>query len=101
MTRALQDNSYHCFSETEAKAIVKLLEQAGCLSATSREQADNETIIRSAYLSAAQVFEVYASDQIGSKRFQSTAKAKRECDIRAEVWNDAASELRKAVEKPS
>lgn len=88
--RKLQDNRYHCFSETEAKAILKIL---------GRPADDKEIIFRSAYEHAAKVFETYASDQIASKRFQRSAKAKRECDIRAEVWNDAAAELRKAVEK--
>jgi len=39
-------------------------------------------------------FEVYASDQIACRRFHATAKAKRDCDIKAEIWRDAASELR-------
>jgi hypothetical protein len=40
-------------------------------------------------------FETLASDQLSSKRWQSTAKAKHECDIRAEIWRDAAEMLRK------
>lgn len=42
----------------------------------------------------AEAFETYASDQIACKRWQQTARAKRDCDIRAAVWNDAASILR-------
>lgn len=39
-------------------------------------------------------FEDLAADQIGMKRFQTTTRNKRECEIRAEVWRDAASILR-------
>lgn len=49
------------------------------------------------YISAAEVFERYASDQIASKRFQITTRQKRDCDTRAAVWTDAANELRKAA----
>lgn len=49
------------------------------------------------YVSAAEVFETYASDQIASKRFQNTKRAKQDCDLRAAVWTDAANELRKAA----
>lgn len=56
-----------------------------------------DPIIAAAYEDAAKVFETYASDQIASKRFQSTKKAKAECDLRASIWNDAAAELRKAA----
>ncbi|WNV09990.1 hypothetical protein [Tardiphaga sp. 709] len=59
--------------------------------------ADKEKVISSAYIAAAEVFETYASDQIASKRFQSTKRGKDACDIRAEIWSDAASELRKAA----
>lgn len=61
---------------------------------------ENEIIAR-AYISAAEVFETYASDQIASKRFQSTARDKRDCDTRAAIWNDAAKELREAAAKES
>lgn len=42
----------------------------------------------------ADYFETLASDQITSKRWQSTVKAKTECDTKAAVWRDAASILR-------
>lgn len=42
----------------------------------------------------AEAFETFASDQIGCIRMQSTKKAKDECRVRADVWNDAASMLR-------
>lgn len=45
----------------------------------------------------AEAFETFASDQIASKRFQQTAKAKAECEIRANVWNDAAQMLRETT----
>lgn len=61
---------------------------------------NEEAIIRAAYTSAAEVFDTYAGDQIASKRWARSEKARRECDIRAEIWTDAASELRKAVAAP-
>lgn len=54
-------------------------------------------IMAAAYISAAEVFEVYASDQLASRRFQSGKRAQHECAIRAAVWTDAAAELRKAA----
>ena len=42
----------------------------------------------------ADYFETLASDQIGSKRFQSTKRGKDECDARAAVWREAAEILR-------
>lgn len=42
----------------------------------------------------AEAFELYASDQIASKRWQTTQRAKRDCEIRAEVWRLAAADLR-------
>lgn len=42
----------------------------------------------------AEYFEMLASDQLASKRWQSTKRAKDECDIRAQVWSDAAATLR-------
>lgn len=62
------------------------------------EQEKNE-IIAAAYIAAAEAFEVYASDQIASKRWQTTAQEKRDCDIRAGIWADAAKELREAATK--
>lgn len=59
---------------------------------------ENE-IIAAAYISAAKVFEVYASDQIASQRFHSSKAKKRECEIRAAVWTAAATELRDAASK--
>lgn len=56
-------------------------------------------VIADAYVSAAQAFEQYASDQVASKRFQTTKKDKAECDLRAGVWIDAARELRSAAAK--
>jgi hypothetical protein len=58
---------------------------------------EKNAVIAEAYESAANVFETYASDQIASKRFQSTQKDKAHCDLRASVWTDAAAELRKAA----
>lgn len=55
------------------------------------------TTVKQAYEDAANVFEIYADDQIAAKRWQSTAKSKRECEIRAEIWREAAKELRNAV----
>jgi hypothetical protein len=48
----------------------------------------------SSLIDIAETFETLASDQLASKRWQSTAKEKRECDIRAEIWRDAAEMLR-------
>jgi hypothetical protein len=59
---------------------------------------ENETIAK-AYISAAEVFETYASDQIASKRFHSGKRGKEDCDLRAEIWKDAANELRRAAAK--
>ena len=42
----------------------------------------------------ADFFDTLASDQLGCVRFQRTQKAKRECEIKARVWNDAAELLR-------
>lgn len=42
----------------------------------------------------ADAFDLYASDQLAARRWQSTAKGKRECEIRADVWKDAAEILR-------
>lgn len=42
----------------------------------------------------ADAFETYASDQIASKRWQTTQRAKRDCEVRAEIWRQAASDLR-------
>jgi hypothetical protein len=42
----------------------------------------------------ASYFDVLASDQVASKRWQSTKRDKTECDIRADVWKDAAEILR-------
>jgi hypothetical protein len=64
----------------------------------SHQKKIENALIADAYVSAAVVFETYASDQIAAKRFQSTKKAKAECDLRAEIWNAAATELREAVE---
>lgn len=58
---------------------------------------DEKAIIAKAYISAAEVFETYASDQIASKRMHRQKGRKHECDVRAEIWNDAAKELRKAA----
>lgn len=63
------------------------------------EQRTENQIIAAAYISAAETFEVYASDQIASKRFQRTARDKRDCDTRAGIWTDAAKELRAAAAK--
>ena len=49
----------------------------------------------------AEAFETFASDQIGCIRFQPTKKAKDECRIRADVWNDAANMLRKLKLTPT
>lgn len=56
-------------------------------------------IIAAAYIAAAEVFEVYASDQIACKRFQTTQRGKADCDLRANIWTDAANELRGAAAK--
>lgn len=45
-------------------------------------------------LQIAERFELYASDQRASVRFQRTAKDKALCLIRADVWASAADELR-------
>lgn len=42
----------------------------------------------------AEHFETLASDQIASKRWQSTKKAKDACDAQASVWREAAEILR-------
>lgn len=55
--------------------------------------------VSKAYVAAAEVFEIYASDQIASQRFQSAKRAKAGCVLRAEIWNDAAKELRAAAAK--
>lgn len=61
------------------------------------DEVERNAVIAAAYIAAAQVFETYASDQLASKRFQSTAKDKAACDARAAIWTDAANELRKAA----
>lgn len=38
-------------------------------------------------------FRLYASDQIACKRWQSTKRDKATCDLKAEIWNDAANEI--------
>jgi hypothetical protein len=45
-------------------------------------------------------FDTLASDQTAAKRWQQTQKSKRECDIRAEVWRDAAEMLRSTTIVP-
>nr|BDD44237.1 hypothetical protein 65 [Balneolaceae bacterium] len=45
----------------------------------------------------AEAFETFASDQIASKRFQTSKKAQAECEIRASVWRDAADMVRKTT----
>lgn len=45
----------------------------------------------------ADTFDMFASDQIASKRWQTTQRERRECDIRADVWRDAANILRNVV----
>lgn len=55
------------------------------------------TTIKQAYEDAANVFDVYADDQIAARRWQATIKDRRECEIRATVWREAANELRNAV----
>ncbi len=42
----------------------------------------------------ADYFSTLASDQIACMRWQSTKRAKHECEIKAEVWEDAAMLLR-------
>lgn len=42
----------------------------------------------------ADAFEQFGHDQMASKRFVKTAKGRTECDIRADVWLDAAKMLR-------
>jgi hypothetical protein len=42
----------------------------------------------------AQMFEMYASDQLAMKTRYRTQKEKREADIRAEVWKSAADDIR-------
>lgn len=42
----------------------------------------------------ADAFQQFGNDQMAAKRFQRTAKARTECDIRADVWLDAAKMLR-------
>lgn len=56
-------------------------------------------IIAAAYIAAAEVFEVYASDQIACKRFQTTQRGKADCDLRASIWTDAANELRTSAKQ--
>lgn len=45
----------------------------------------------------AEIFKTYASDQIGSMRWQQSARAKRECEIRAEIWRAAENMLRNTI----
>lgn len=45
----------------------------------------------------ADAFELFASDQIACMRFQSTQKGKRECEIRAAIWREAADILRSTI----
>lgn len=59
---------------------------------------ENE-IIAKAYISAAEAFETFASDQIASKRYMSLARDKATCDTKAAVWTDAAKMLREAAAK--
>lgn len=45
----------------------------------------------------AQRFDIYASDQRGTKRFQSTSRDKAACDLRADLYSGVAKELRSAA----
>lgn len=42
----------------------------------------------------AEAFEIFASDQRGAIRWQTTQRAKRDCEIKAVVWTDAATIIR-------
>lgn len=42
----------------------------------------------------AMYFEILASDQIACIRFQVTKKAKAECQLKADIWNEAACILK-------
>jgi len=53
--------------------------------------AQNE--VAKAFVQLAQLMRVYADDQHGSMRWQSTARARRECEVRAEVYNSIADEI--------
>ena len=47
----------------------------------------------------AEAFELFASDQIGCIRMQTTKKAKEMCQERAAVWRDAADLIRNTTIK--
>ena len=45
----------------------------------------------------ADMFDQFANDQIASIRWQSSKAAKNACQLRAEVWKDAATIVRNTV----
>ncbi len=60
-----------------------------------RELVDAREVER--LLALADQFDLYGSDQIESQRLHKTRAEKRDCQVKAEIWADAANELRTAL----
>ena len=50
-------------------------------------------------LGLAEMFEIFASDQLACQRFHTLKRDKVECQIKAATYNDAAAAIRSAIEK--
>ena len=49
-------------------------------------------------LQLAEMFDLFASDQLGCIRFQTLKREKVECEIKAATYKDAADAIRRAIE---